>query len=527
MDKMRTILAFMVPLLLLSACGGGKGNEQLARVDSLVIAEAHDSAYQTLMAIDERDITTDADRAHYNLLKVQTSYLADKPIPNDSLIDTVISYYEQHVSHEKLADAYYYKADILCEKHAFQEAIAFYKQAEQHALHSGEKRLLFKIYEGISYVNRRCGKRDIELNYAKKTLEMAQAVDRKHWIAYSYYGLAFAYLEYGFKDSATVCLSQILPIISFVDKEEKPILLSSIGYLLLRKQPDEAKKYLLESLKYKELTATYEYLAEMSYSGGKKEKAYQYWKKALTVQDATPKDNIIHNLIEYDLERGKTDSICERINEIIAIRDSIEAMLKNDTIRQLQAKFDIDAAVHKKDQTIIRWQWALIGVIAVVVCLALYIVIKRYKEKLLLRSHQMQIQEYMNQICLLKESGEDASQQIELLSDEIRRIMDEKSPRLSQGRMLYDSIIEGRPIVKWSADDEKKFIEYFTATNYRLLSHLRKEPRREPLTDHKLIYLLLKEMGKTDKEICDIMSLSDAGLRSIRNRTKPLKDVAG
>ena len=38
MDKMRTIFAFMVPLLLLSACGGSKGNEMLTRVDSLVIA---------------------------------------------------------------------------------------------------------------------------------------------------------------------------------------------------------------------------------------------------------------------------------------------------------------------------------------------------------------------------------------------------------------------------------------------------------------------------------------------------------
>ena len=183
--------------------------------------------------------------------------------------------------------------------------------------------------------------------------------------------------------------------------------------------------------------------------------------------------------------------------------------------------------MHEKDKAIICWQWALIGVIAVAVCLALYIVIKKYKEKLLLKNHQMQIQEYTNQISLLKESGEGASQQIEMLSDEIKKIMDEKSPRLSQGRMLYDSIMEGRPIVKWSADDEKKFIEYFTATNYRLISHLRKEPRRENLTDHKLIYLLLKEMGKTDKEVCDIMGLSDAGLRSIRNRTKPLKDSAG
>ena len=521
MNKMRTIFAFMVPLLVLSACGGGRGNELLTRVDSLVIAEAHDSAYQTLMAIDERDITTDADRAHYNLLKVQTSILIGRPLHTDSLIDSAISYYERHLDHERLADAYYYKG---INHNDFQQRIVFYKKAEQQALITDNKYQLYKIYEGIAFVNRVYNKHNLELTYSKKALEMAKAINKKNWMAYTYYALAYAYVELGHRDSADIYLRQIPPIIQYVGKFEKPVLLSTIGFFYRDQQPELAKKYLMESLKYQELTATYAYLADISDEEGKKEEAYQYWKKALTVQDATPKDNIIHNLIEYDLERGKTDSICERINEIIAIRDSIESKLKNDTIRQLQAKFDIDAAVHKKDQAIIRWQWALIGVIAVVVCLALYIVVKKYKEKLLLRSHQMQIQEYMNQISLLKESGEDASQQIELLSDEIRRIMDEKSPRLSQGRMLYDSIMEGRPIVKWSADDEKKFIEYFTATNYRLLNHLRKEPRREPLTDHKLIYLLLKEMGKTDKEICDIMSLSDAGLRSIRNRTKPQKD---
>ena len=524
MNKMRTILAFMVPLLLLSACGGGRGNEQLARVDSLVIAEAHDSAYQTLMAIDERDITTDADRAHYNLLKVQTSLLTSHPVSADSLLNGVMAYYEEHVDHEKLADAYYYKAICEYKNEEIQQSIVYYKKAEQQAKSSGNLRQQYKIAEGISFVNGACAKYDLQLIYAKKALELSRALNNKKLIAYSLYRIDIAYSDAENEDSAIYYLNQIPQYLKFVDPKSRSYVLSNLGYLFKENSPSMAKRFLLESLMGRQSTATYEHLAEMAYNEGHPEEAYQYWKKALLVQDATPKDIAIHNIIEYDLERGKTDSICERINEIIAIRDSIESKLKNDTIRQLQAKFDIDAAVHKKDQAIIRWQWALIGVIALVVCLALYIVIKRYKEKLLLRSHQMQIQEYMNQISLLKESGEGASQQIELLSDEIRRIMDEKSPRLSQGRMLYDSIMEGRPIVKWSADDEKKFIEYFTATNYRLLSHLRKEPRREPLTDHKLIYLLLKEMGKTDKEICDIMGLSDAGLRSIRNRTKPQKD---
>ena len=524
MKMKRIFFVLLVPLLLLSACGGGKGNEQLDKVDSLVTAEAFDSAYQTLMAIDKRDITTDADQAHYNLLKVRTSILIGKPLPTDSLIDSAIAYYEKHVDHEKLADAYYYKAIREYKKKGPQQSIVFYKKAEQHAKISGNLRQQYKVAEGISFVNGTSSNYDIQLYYAKQTLDLSKRINNKNWIAYSLYRIALAYSNLGHEDSVICFLNQIPPYIDYIDKQRLPYLLSNIGYSLKETSPNKAKEYLLESLSYKEMTATYEHLADIAYDEGHPEEAYQYWKKALTVQDATPKDIAIHNIIEYDIERGKTDSICERVNEIIAIRDSIDDKLKNDTIKDLQTRFDYEVAMHEKDQTVIRWQWALIGLFVVVVGLALYIIIKRYKEKLLLKNHQMQIQEYTNQIGLLKESGEGASQQIEMLSDEIKKIMDEKSPRLSQGRMLYDSIMEGRPIVKWSADDEKKFIEYFTATNYRLISHLRKEPRRENLTDHKLIYLLLKEMGKTDKEVCEIMGLSDAGLRSIRNRTKPLKE---
>ena len=153
MKMKRTFFVLLVPLLLLSACGGGKGNEQLDKVDSLVTAEAFDSAYQTLMAIDKRDITTDADQAHYNLLKVQTSLLTSQPVFADSLLNGVIAYYEEHVDHEKLADAYYYKAINL---KAFQQSIPLYKKAEQQALITENKHQLFKIFEGIAFVNRMC-----------------------------------------------------------------------------------------------------------------------------------------------------------------------------------------------------------------------------------------------------------------------------------------------------------------------------------------------------------------------------------
>ena len=122
----------------------------------------------------------------------------------------------------------------------------------------------------------------------------------------------------------------------YINKKELPLILTNLGLLYRDSNPEEAKKFLMKSLSYKEFTNTYEWLAEIAYDEGKPDEAYHYWKRALTIQDATPKDNVIHNLIEYDIERGKTDSICEMVTQIIAIRDSIDAKLKNDTIKDLE-----------------------------------------------------------------------------------------------------------------------------------------------------------------------------------------------
>ena len=522
-----TILISIIALLA-SSCQNRRPNKSLAEVDSLVVAELYDSAYHLVETMDESNFYTPEDLAHFNLLRVQTAYLVNKPLAySDSILDKLIVFYEEHPDNEKRIDAYYYRAIGTNAQQDYQKSIILYKKAEKLAEITGNKRLQFKIAEGITYVNGMCFNFDLQLSYAKKSLQLAQELDKKDLIAYSFYRVAYAYSKKGNKDSAYYYSSLILPYIDFISKKERPVLLSSLGFLFRFNNPKQAKEYLLQSLSYQELTATYMYLAEISYNEGKPEDAYHYWKKGLRVQDATPKDNIIHNIIEYDMERGKIDSICERINEIIAIRDSIDAKLKNDTIKDLQTRFDHEVAMREKDQTIIRWQWGILAAILVIVGLAAYSIIKRYRSSMVLKNYQMQIIDYTNQIREMELASEDYSKQIETLSQEVRQIMDEKSPRLSEGRMLYDCIMESKPIVKWSADDEKKFIEYFTATNYRLISHLRKEPRRENLTDHKLIYLLLKEMGKTDKEVCDIMGLSDAGLRSIRNRTKPLKEPAG
>ena len=522
-----TILISIIALLA-SSCQNRRPNKSLAEVDSLVVAELYDSAYHLVTTKLESANFTPEEQAHYDLLKVQTSILANKPLESsDSILDGVISYYNQHVNHERLADAYYYKAIGAYKAKDPQQSIMLYKKAELHANQSGSLYQQFKIAEGISFVNNRCANFDLQLEYAKKALELSKVLGHKNWIAYSLSKIEMAYFKLGMVDSAMYYLNQIPSYIKYVDKKDLPSFLTEMGFLLKDHFPQKAKNYFNESLKYRDITTTYSNLADIAYDEGNHEEAYLYWKKALNVKDATRKDLIFANLIEYEIEHGRTDSISDYLSHIIHIHDSVEASLKNTAVRDIQAHFDQEIAIHEKDQTIIRWQWGILAAILVIVGLAAYTVIKRYRSSMVLKNYQMQIIDYTNQIREMELASEDYSKQIETLSQEVKQIMDEKSPRLSEGRMLYDCIMESKPIVKWSADDERKFIEYYTATNYRTVDRLRKEPRKEKLTDHKLLYLLLKEMGKTDKEVCDIMGLSDAGLRSIRNRTKPLKEPAG
>ena len=113
--KMKQASLIVVGFLMLLSCQTGSISRKLTEVDSLVFKEEYDSAYQMISSIDETTIKNQEDQAHYNLLKVQTGYLANKPAASpDSLLDEVIAYYQKRNNSEKLADAYYYNILMPC-----------------------------------------------------------------------------------------------------------------------------------------------------------------------------------------------------------------------------------------------------------------------------------------------------------------------------------------------------------------------------------------------------------------------------
>lgn len=533
---------------MLTACNSFQVSKRLNHIDSLVAKEQYDSACMLLKELNKASMTVE-EQAHYYLLTTQLDYLTNQPIPSDSLLDLAVIYYNNVSNHEKLANCYYYKS-LNSEKNGnYSQAILYGKEADQLAMKTKDYRLQFKVSENLAYLNGLCENYQLQLLYSKKAIVLAQLLQNKNRLAYSYSNISFALSNLGQDDSAFFYIEKTIPLINYINVSDKTGFLTNIGLLYKGTNSEKAKEYLKKALLYGELPGTLEHLADIYFAEGNKEEAYKLWKKALKINSRYEKDNIILSILSYDLERGNLDEASKNLDEIITIKDSIITVLRNDTIKDLQLRFDHEVAMHEADKKLISAQRVLMGFVFILGFMAIYIFIRRKKEEALQKEHQIQLYAYTTEINQLKanknsilskirdleshkekdcqrileleEEAKNAELAIEKLNKDIRKLLDDECPKLKRGRMLYDHILEGGKANLWSHKDEGLFNNYFGAINYQAYNRLRKVERRTKMSAHNMFYLILKEMGKDDEEIKRIMALSPEGLRSLRNRTKP------
>lgn len=549
--KKKRFIHLLAISFLLTACNGMRVSEKLDQIDSLIAKENIDSASVVLNTLAEVSMAPE-DQAHYRLLATQLGFITNNPLPSDSLLDLAILYYNKVDNSQKLADAYYYKS-LREEKinNNYPQAILYGKEAELLAMNTEDARLLFKITESLAYLNGYCENYLLQLQYGKKSLEYAQRVQNFNWIAYSYSNISFAFANLNQYDSVFYYIEKSIPYIDNVYGFYKTEFLTNVGVLFKDENPGKAKEYFEKAISYDEQPIALEHLADIYFAEGNKEEAYHLWKKALAKNGGVgyEKDNLIHSIISYDLERGKLDEASKNLDRVIAIKDSIINVLRNDTIKDLQLRFDHEVAMHEADKKLINTQRLLMGAAIVLILMAFYIFTRRKKEEAKQKEHQMQLFAYTTEInqlkankdnalaqlkdlesrndkdCLrireLEEDANNAEIAIEKLNKDIKHLLDDCAPKLKQGRMLYDHIIDGGTIKLWSSKEEDLFNKYYAATHYQSYNRLRKVKRATKLSAHNLFYLILKEMDKSDEEVRRIMGLSAEGLRSLRNRTKP------
>ena len=549
-DMIKKILPPFFLLFLFFACNGIQVSERLDQVDSLIVKEQYDSACALM-----KDITkapkTDDEQAHYYLLETQLGYLTNKPLSSDTLLDKAIIYFNKVGNQLKLADAYYYKAYRSEINNDYPQAILFCKEAERLAMNTNNFRLQYKIVESLAYLNGLCGNDQLQLLYAKRAISIAQRSRNNNWMAYSYNKICFAFANLGRYDSALYYVEKSIPYLDYIYDFDKAEYLTNIGQLYKGNNYTKAKDYFEKALTFGEHPGTLEHLADVYYAEGNKEYAYQLWKKALTLDSRYEKDNLVYSILSYDLEHGNIEEASKNLDEVIAIKDSMIYVLRNDTIKDLQLRFDHEVVMHEADKKLISTQRLILALIILLGVMVIYIIIRKKKQEALEKEYQMQLYAYTTEInkletvrdnaqaqikdlegrketdrqkiCKLEEDVRNAEDAIEKYNKDIKKLLDDKAPRLNHGRLLYDQIMNGGTTSGWNTKDDSDFVYYFSSINYEAYRNIIKVKRASDLTNHNKVYLILKEaLQKEDNEVKKIMGISPEGLRSIRMRTKPI-----
>ena len=90
----------------------------------------------------------------------------------------------------------------------------------------------------------------------------------------------------------------------------------------------------------------------------------------------------------------------------------------------------------------------------------------------------------LQKINQLEEEARNAETAIKKLNQNIQKLLDEGAPKLKEGKMLYDQIMEGQTTVEWTNKEEEYFNKYYAATHYQSYNRLRKVKRVTKLSAH-------------------------------------------
>ena len=512
---------WLLPLVaLLMACGGKPTAQELVEVDSLLAVEKNDSAYQIIAAYDPASFEDEADRAYYNLLMTHAAVVSYHWPASDSLINEAIRYYKRMGDKERLADSYYYLANQYMHQEDWQKSIETLKLAEEQVEQTGSDWLKCKVYDALALVNERTANYQLTLDYEKKALGYALRVGRRSTIGYAYSEIAqaFAFMEQ--VDSAAYYTDQMIPYLDDLIRVEgenfDPVFLSNIGYNYMSVgRYEEAEDYLAQSLKIKETAVAYEDLAWIYHKKGDAEYANLLRLKANAINDNWPKHKILYHLLQYDIEHQNLEGAEQKLYRMMAISDSLHKAQMDRTILEYQHRFDEQAAQEAHQQKMI---WVGIAFVLLALYARYRMAKQRAKGQVVLAEKQMIINNYVNEIAQLKnqQDNTDAAEQIEELNEKIRELVEQESPSLLKGKLLYEDIKNGGTTSGWSNDDYKCFINYYKAIEFPAFCRIQK--KYAPKTAHNTFFLILYEMGMDDKDVRRIMGITQEAIRSTRYR---------
>lgn len=532
-------------LFILSGCGDSACYNALKEVDSLSEKMMNDSAQKALEAIEQTyKIKEGKDRAYYSLLKYQLQfrrqYYDNKYLVNDSLINYSISYYTTHNDNYKLSLCYYLKGRTKDNQKEYKAAIKNFKKAESYIQNVDDNYLKMKLFCNIANINANNENYITACEYELKAIECGEKTNKIETLIWCNLDLAIIYDNLGKSDSCIFYANKCLKYLNEVPDDQKSYIYLNAAAAIEDIDTIKAKEYAQKSLEIEKSNNAYQILAKIARDNKDYNLSEAYLNEALKYSPSLDWDAfILYELANTKTLMGEHEEAARISKEVHRLRDSVEYLHAQDSIKELQMAADLEyksqTVVEEKDNRTV----VVVGTLsAIIIAVVLAYAAKRRKLKRSVANSKLKADAYENEIkkmaeenrqleketrkkdktieVIKKEKEAALRQQTRLKADGAKR-QQENEMRNTAGRVIYNKVKDGTgDTVVWNKENEMSLIAY-----YQIVSSTFREDMKTAyagMKSRKIVVLILKDMGLTNADIAQALSISEGAVRTHLSR---------
>ncbi|WP_301412122.1 tetratricopeptide repeat protein [Prevotella sp.] len=515
------IVSFM--LLSFLSCGNSE-SEKLSKVERYLDRQENDSAIHLLKTINYSDLDDDDSKNTYALLRTRVDNLEGYNVESDTLVNQCLRYFIDKKDNNRIAECYYYLAIYNYDQGQVKKAFWNICKANYHAEQTNDIALKHKVTELILDWYNTAEEYSSALSYGKKNLYLSTLAGDKNWLAYAYAMMATTYYGLRLMEKSEEFLNKSMEYISSVPRKEQAQFYVSLGSTIIDSAPAKARVYFSKAIKANEDATAYSGLAILEYQDGHLDTSEEYLRKALTTNDESTKMFVYSNMLSMYSSKGDYKKALEcsmNINKLQAGKFK-EQKDKSLTLVQRQFASQIEHQRFKRRLS----EGFFIVFIAILLVIAIYIYLRfkneHWKKNSLENLTILNV--YKDKLNKLKEKGsqsEDSVQEEKKIQEKIDTIQKRQSKILYNGQILYQDILDGKNTLTWNKRDYENFLEYYKVVDLPFVTQLQAE--YDHLSPRYQFFLALKNMGKTEEVIQDIMVISSGTIRVIKSRLKASK----
>lgn len=347
-------LLFLCLLLLLVSCSDHKkASEMFDSVNTVILANP-DSALRMLDSLSsEIDLTDEAMLCHYNLLYIKAKDKAYLPLGGDSVILSILPYFEQHTEH--LAEAYCYAGRIYSDMGDSPEALNYFQKSLQllsnEPLAEADLKIKTVVLSQAGWLFRTQLMNEDSRMYYQQAMGCDSILKDTTNLILDLIDIANSYRDSEVYDSADVYYEKAFSLCT----EYKDAVWKSEVYLQKSKQLCDLKQY-DEALKcfhkigncHSSNPNTYNFVGGwVHYNLGQEDSATIYWNRVLQHGNIYQKVDAYAGMANIAMHRGNIEKATDYINKYLALSDSSNRAKQAEALINIQHLYNYK---HKSEE---------------------------------------------------------------------------------------------------------------------------------------------------------------------------------